>query len=157
LTSTKNTIYEVAKPAFAGIRQAHLNFIAQTELKYQPENGGDIAGIVVYQKEDHNFVFGKTIEDGKLKLVINRAETTVIRIAEVEILPKNAKKSIALKIIGNGGKIAFDYAFVTNGDEKIVWQNLADNVDATNLSTEVAGGFTGAVIGLYNYKNPIKI
>ncbi|MDR2840048.1 MAG: family 43 glycosylhydrolase [Paludibacter sp.] len=151
LTSTENTIYEVAKPAFTGIRQAHLNFETHTELTYNPTNEGDIAGLVVYQNENHNFVFGKTIEDGKIKLVVNRAETTVARIAETEITKADAQKPIILKIRGNGGKIAFDYSFADN----ISWINIAENIDAKNLSTEVAGGFTGAVIGLYNYKNPI--
>jgi alpha-N-arabinofuranosidase len=152
IRSTDNTIYETAKPAFTGIRQAHLQFEAQTELEYTPQHEGDIAGLVCYQKEDHNFVFGKTVEDGKLKLILNRAETTVARIAEADI-PNDADRApLALKVNGNGGKYSFYYSFAGGND----WKVLAEDVNAENLSTQTAGGFTGAVIGLYTYKNPVE-
>ncbi|MDR3227042.1 MAG: family 43 glycosylhydrolase [Prevotellaceae bacterium] len=150
LHSTEHTIYEIANPAFTGIRQAHLTFTAQTEFQFNPEQESDITGIVAYQNENHNFVFGKTIEDGVLKIVLNRAETTVARIADVEISKEFAKKPVTLKIIGNKGQYSFLYSF-DNGKK---WQTLAENIDAKNLSTEIAGGFTGTVIGLYTYKNP---
>ncbi|MDR0566455.1 MAG: hypothetical protein LBG47_05410 [Prevotellaceae bacterium] len=31
----------------------------------------------------------------------------------------------------------------------MAWDTIAANVDATLLSTEVAGGFTGVVLGMY--------
>ncbi|MDR3340218.1 MAG: family 43 glycosylhydrolase [Candidatus Symbiothrix sp.] len=150
LHSTEHTIYEVANPAFVGIRQAHLTFTAQTEIQFNPEKEGDIAGMVCYQKENHNFVFGKTIEDNTVKLVLNRAETTVARIAAIEISPELSKKIFALKINGDKSQYSFSYSF----DKGKTWHILAEHVEAKNLSTEVAGGFTGTVIGLYTYKNP---
>jgi beta-xylosidase/endo-1,4-beta-D-glucanase Y len=150
ITSTDNTIYEPAHPAFTGVRQAHLAFEAQTEMKYAPVREGDIAGMVCYQKEDHNFVFGKTIEDGVLKLVLNRAETTVARIAEADITADESHLPVTLKVTGDGGNYSFYYSFDGGGE----WKALAEAVDAKNLSTQVAGGFTGAVVGVYVYHNP---
>jgi alpha-N-arabinofuranosidase len=59
ISSTENIIYEITKPSFIGIRQAHLTFEAQTELMYMPKNENDIAGMACYQKENHNLYLEK--------------------------------------------------------------------------------------------------
>lgn len=51
-----------------------------------------------------------------------------------------------LKIRGRGGLYEFSYA--TKPDE---WTLLQGNVDGTILSTNVAGGFVGTMLGLYAY------
>jgi len=50
---------------------------------------------------------------------------------------------LRLLIKGNGGRYSF---FYDAGDG---WQLLHDNDDASILSTEVAGGFVGTVLGPY--------
>ena len=51
---------------------------------------------------------------------------------------------IYLKIEGSSGKYSFYFAL-----KKDKWVLIKKDVNATNLSTEVAGGFVGAYIGLY--------
>ena len=54
------------------------------------------------------------------------------------------KKELYLKIEAKGKTYSFLYAF-----KKDEWKTLKDNVDATYLSTEVAGGFVGCMYALY--------
>ena len=55
-------------------RQQHGTFTAETEINFTPRNDKDIAGLALLQKEDHNFVLGKTMKKGKLMITLTRAE-----------------------------------------------------------------------------------
>ncbi|MDR3329423.1 MAG: glycoside hydrolase family 43 protein [Prevotellaceae bacterium] len=148
LQANGHSIYERANPAFIGHRQQHLSFEAQTELDYKPVKAGDVAGLVCYQNEAHNFVFGKTINgQGKLCVALYRSQGDTVRIAEAAIPDAEANASIRLKVTGNNAY----YSFFVSYDKGASWTAVAENVDAKNLSTEVAKGFTGVVIGMYVY------
>jgi alpha-N-arabinofuranosidase len=51
-----------------------------------------------------------------------------------------------LRITARGGRYDFSYA-----ERADAWRVLARDVDGTILSTHVAGGFVGTVIGMYAY------
>jgi alpha-N-arabinofuranosidase len=146
--STGQTILEAKQPAFLAVRQQHLSFEAQTEMTYQPEREGDMAGLVLYQKETHNMVFGKTIDgNGNAMLVLTSATGTVKQLAAATLPENTANKPLTLKVIGKKDNYAFLYSF----DRGIRWNTLADGIDASSLSTKTAGGFSGVVIGMYHY------
>ncbi|MDR2814452.1 MAG: glycoside hydrolase family 43 protein [Prevotellaceae bacterium] len=139
------SIRELANPAFIGRRQQHLSFEASTEVSYRPSKAGDMAGMACYQRETHHFVFGKTMNaDGKTYIALDREQNGATRIAETEIPPESLHKPVCLKITGSGGL----YSFYASCDG-LTWTTVAENVDAAHLSTEVAGGFTGVVLGMY--------
>ncbi len=121
-------------------RQQHGTFTAETSLDFTPRNDKDIAGIALLQKEDHNFVLGKTMKDGKLMLTLTRTEKNKALIASAAIKPG----TIRLKVEGHDRYYDFYYAEAGG-----TWQLLAKGVDASNLSTQKSGGFLGACIGLY--------
>ena len=54
------------------------------------------------------------------------------------------RKNIRLQVKANGDSYEFSYAL--NGTD---FQNLGGSVSGDILSTNVAGGFTGALVGLY--------
>ena len=75
-------------------------------------------------------------------MVLQRTErgnsTTVASVKVKETTP------IKLQVKAEGNNYTFSYA--TGKDE---FKNLGDTVSGDILSTNVAGGFTGAMIGLY--------
>ncbi len=121
-------------------RQQHGTFTAETSLDFTPRNDKDIAGIALLQKEDYNFVLGKTMKDGKLMLTLTRTEKNKALIASAAIKPG----TLRLKVEGHDRYYDFYYAEAGG-----TWQLLAKGVDASNLSTQKSGGFLGACIGLY--------
>ncbi len=142
------SIYDIDNPAFIGRRQQHLCFRVETQLTFSPKNNNEIAGLVCYQNETHNIVFGKTFNKGNAILVVDRSEKQRKRIAEIAI-PKNKENNpITLKIEGENDKYNFQASF----DEGLTWQIIIEEVDAKNLSTESAGGFTGVTLGMYASK-----
>ena len=138
------SIEEQKSPAAVVRRQQHSNFTVETQLKYSPTTENDFAGLTLFQNDKFQFLFGETITNGKTVLNIYRIEKTKQVIASVELQGKELKKSIKLKVEGKAGICNFYYSF--DGKK---WLTLFENADATNLSTQKAGGFIGTTIGLY--------
>lgn len=149
LEASEKNIYMIDNPSFIGRRQQHTIFEAETEVSFIPANEHSIAGLVCYQKESFNFVVGKTLKDNQQIIVLDRAEKTTERLAEIIVPKSNETQAIQLKVSGNNDKYSF-YVSFDNGNN---WQIVKENVDATNLSTETAGGFTGVVLGMYASSN----
>ena len=126
------------------VRQQHGTFTAETSLDFTPRNDKEIAGIALLQKEDFNFVLGKTMKNGKLMITLTRAEKNNALIASAFIKPG----TLRLKVEGHNRY--YDFYYAEQGGN---WQLLAKGVDASNLSTQKSGGFLGACIGLYASSN----
>ena len=125
-------------------RQQHGTFTAETEISFTPRNDKEIAGLALLQKEDYNFVLGKTMQKGQLLVTLTRAEKNKVQIASAPI------KTGKLKLKIEGHDRYYDFYYAEEGGD---WQLLAKGVDASNLSTQKSGGFIGAVIGLYASSN----
>lgn len=121
-------------------RQQHTTFQAETEVSFNPRSNKDVAGMVLLQNEQHNFVFGKTLLDGKPAVILERAERVKFLIGSA-FLKSDGK--LQLKIEGDGRYYSFFYR------EDGEWKTIAAGVDAVNLSTNRSGGFIGNCIGLY--------
>ncbi len=139
------SIYEKGQPAFIGHRQQHQFFELEAEMSYRPAHKGDIAGLVCFQNENYNIVFGKSLNaQGKACISIDLAQKEVRRLEEAEIPKAYANAPVLLKVKGLGKTYHFFYSF-DKGDS---W-NMAGEIEAGLLSTATAGGFTGVVIGMY--------
>lgn len=144
LTASPNTIAERKSPSAVFCRQKHTAFTAETEVTFEPKAANELAGITLLQNEEFNFVFGKTILDGKPAVTLARAENGVSPIGSAFLKENGA---VRLKVCGNGRYYDFYYA-----EAEQDWQLIARGVDAVNLSTNRSGGFIGACIGLYATK-----
>lgn len=131
-------------------RQQHTSFIAETQLNFVPSSSKDLAGLALLQNEEYNFVFGKTVINGKPSVVLMRAEKNNVIIGSAPLDGNDANSALRLKIEGRGRYYDFFYA-IADGS----WQPLARGVDAINLSTSRSGGFIGACIGLYATSNNV--
>jgi beta-xylosidase len=137
-------IYDISQPAFLGHRQQNSTFEATTELNFLPKSSQEIAGIVCFQNEKYNIVFGKTKIKENDAIVLDWSADGIKRIATYLIPQEFRNSTVQLKIEGEGEYYNF-YAKFPNGN----WISVAKKVDARNLSSENAGGFTGNIIGLY--------
>lgn len=123
-------------------RQQHAGFEAAVTLKYQPASGQDLAGIVCYQKETFNYVFGITKKERVNYIVLERTERGKSVIVASE--PVELRNPVRLKVTAQGDNYTFSYS--TDGQ---VFKTVGGTVSGDILSTDIAGGFTGALIGLY--------
>ena len=125
-------------PAFLARRQQHLHFDASTQFS-PPAAAGVAAGLAAWQNDRHWYFLGTRREGGAVQLFLERcagaARQVVASVSLAEAQP------LRLRISGDGGRYSFFYD-AGNG-----WQPLFEHDDATILSTQVAGGFVGTVVG----------
>jgi xylan 1,4-beta-xylosidase len=130
-------------------RQQHNGFSFTTTMQYKPDTEKDLAGIVCFQNEGFNYVFGITRKGNDYVLLLQRNEkkdrrnsevsSTIIASTKIDI-----KAPVRLKVEANGDSYTFSHA-VGEGD----FVSVGGAVSGDILSTNVAGGFTGCLLGLY--------
>ena len=117
-------------------------------MRYVPGSPGDKAGLLALQSDDFFYFLGVTLQDGKTVVRLERRagpkedpDGAVLASAPVALKPDAA---IYLRIQARGGRYDFDYAL-----HEGQWIPLRHDADGEILSTKVAGGFVGAMIGVY--------
>lgn len=123
-------------------RQQHNTFSFETALNYKPASEKDLAGIVCLQNERFNYVFGITKKGKDTYILLERTEkgaSKIIASKKIEI-----KKTVKLQVKAKGDSYEFNFAV-----SDAAFENLGGVVSGDILSTNVAGGFTGALVGLY--------
>ena len=106
-----------------------------------PRSSSDLAGLTCYQSEAFNYVFGITKCGDQTAIVLQR--TARGKSETVASATVGNRLPVGLRVSAEGDKYTFSYA--ERGGE---YADLA-TVSGDILSTNVAGGFTGAMIGLY--------
>ena len=144
----QTTVKEVKPTSTLFYRQQHNSFSYAATIEYKPESEKDLAGIVCLQSENFNFVYGITKSGNDYYLLLEknqkprRSQTMDSRIlASTKI---DVSKPIRLKVTANHDDYEFSYSI--NGTDFV---KLGETVSGDILSTNVAGGFTGCIIGLY--------
>jgi xylan 1,4-beta-xylosidase len=144
LTSLEN-------PSFIACRQQHADFTATTILVTNPTTSPCDAGLVAFQNESHYLFLGVRIDAGGAREVFLEQIATRtpspnpskdIKILATAPLPEGSER-VELKIEAAGRPYSFFYR--TGGEFK----PLKENVDGSILSTDIAGGFQGLMLGMY--------
>lgn len=137
LRGTKVTLEEADTPTFAGIRQSEFN----TELSVTVSGEAREAGVTFYMDEDQHYDLAIIKQEGKTKVML-RIKTgdaqAVLNMVEIEA----DSEGIILEVESKPEKY---YFYVRTGDKK----EFLGEARTKYLSSEVAGGFTGVVMGLY--------
>jgi xylan 1,4-beta-xylosidase len=136
-----------AQPSFVGRRQQHAYASASTAVRYAPRRDGDRAGLAAFHDDNHFYLLSVARVDGRrvvqLEMRSGEAPATVIASAP---LSGSADAPVHLKIEARGDRYAFSYARIPGA-----WMLLEGDADGTVLSSKVAGGFVGTMLGMYAY------
>ncbi|GAA0339757.1 glycoside hydrolase family 43 protein [Actinoallomurus spadix] len=135
------TVTEHVCPSLIARRQRHAHFAAQTALDFVPAGPNECAGLVLLQNDDFQIRCVVTLGDGgRVLRLVRRAAGADETLAE-EPLPEGR---VRLAVEAHDQAYAFRYAMPGSP-----WRPLGGPVDGSVLSTEVAGGFIGACLGMY--------
>jgi alpha-N-arabinofuranosidase len=130
--------------SFLARRQQHLTYDASTELQPPAEPGKVSAGMAAFQNQDYWFFLGvRRTSSDKLQLFLEKRagkQTETVATAEVSAAAERIKLRISAR--------ARDYSFYFDASGK-GWEPLKEHEDGSILSTDVAGGFVGAMVGPY--------
>ncbi|HBE76416.1 MAG TPA: glycoside hydrolase 43 family protein [Firmicutes bacterium] len=138
-------ITDVGNPSFIGRRQQHINFTADTVLEFQPKNQAEAAGMVLLQNNRYHFRFEYTMQNQQTLCRLVQCVNGVNQ--EIATKPFFADR-IYLKVVA----LRQNYSFYIGSNEKTA-EIVAENVDGRILSTDIAGGFVGAYIGIFASSN----
>ena len=138
-------VAELANPSFVGRRQQHLAYSASAAMPLTPACALTCAGLALLQNNDYHIRFVVTMAAYKVVAQLLRRERGVDALLGQRPV---APGICALKVEARGQSYAF---YIANEPE--VWLPVAEHVDGRVLSTTVAGGFTGAYIGMYASSN----
>jgi xylan 1,4-beta-xylosidase len=137
-------------PAFIGHRQQHLTGSTSTVVDFNPEAENEKAGLLVFQNEEHFYFLCESLNNNEQAIELYKSVANNIDDNQMELIVSQKlseaenEKELYLKIEAAENIYSFYYAL--NPDD---WILLKDNVDATFLSTKVAGGFVGCMYALY--------
>lgn len=129
-------------PSFVGRRQQHHIATVSTAVSFEPTADGEMAGIAAIQNDEHLMFLGITRRNGEKQVALYRREgSSEGKLISATKIPEFDYVTLALAF--DAGQMQARYEI--NGQQ----HTLAEAVDATNLSTNVAGGFVGTLIGPY--------
>jgi alpha-N-arabinofuranosidase len=152
ITATKNGVkvnpMETNIKALAPVsslfhRLQHEDFETSVTLDYKPKSEKELAGITLYQSETFNYVFGITKKDKDFYIVLERTEKGQSKLIASEKI--SLSKPVKLQVVADKDEHNFNYSLDGRN-----YKNLGGPVSGDILSTDVAGGFTGSLIGLYS-------
>lgn len=144
----ESNIKEMKPTSTLFFRQQHNRFSYSVTMDYEPTSQKDLAGIVALQSENSNYVFGVTKKGDEYYILLQRnhrrrwsrdMDSKIIGSTKIDI-----PTSVHLLVSAKGDKYEFSYS--TNGRD---YKNVGGIVSGDILSTDVAGGFTGCLLGLY--------
>ena len=155
--SPHGTLTENDVPAFWGRRQESPNFELETKVWLNGTDGKALsdslaAGLSVYQINDGHIDLVVTLQSIELRCKLKRIDYTIKRVALKPLKKKkeNAfgyplaweERPVILRVRSEGIMYYFDYSL--DGKE----YHEMGTVNCSLMSTEVAGGFTGVVLGM---------
>lgn len=142
ITPFEVNIKEMKPTSTLFYRQQHNAFSFTASVDYKLQSEKDLAGIVCLQNERFNYVFGITKKGNDTFIILERTEkgqSKIIASSKIKIT-----NTLRLQVKAAGDNYEFSYA--VNG---VDFENLGGTVSGDILSTNAAGGFTGALVGLY--------
>ncbi len=144
----RETITEDVNPSLVCKRQQHIDFAARTVMEFTPQTENETAGMALLQSSKFNFRF-EYVKTGESYFV----QLTKCTNGKEEVLARNAfsADTLYLTVTAHGQDYSFYYG--SKSDEHLI---LAEQVDGRILSTDVAGGFVGACLGLYASSNGME-
>jgi len=133
-----------ASPTWLGRRQEHLACTATTRVDFVPTRDGEEAGITAYRNHEHRYEIGVGRSDGRRRVFVRQTIGPSLQ-AVTAAVPVDGEDPVVLRVEARPEAYAFSFGL---GDTPTNWMPLG-TAPTRFLSTEVAGGFTGAFLALY--------
>ena len=143
LVPRSDSLQQKGNPSFIGRRLQHADFTAIASLQL-PATSGVAAGLAAFQSESDYFFLAVRHHGGSTEIFLERAAGGAPQTVATAILTEPVPRQIVLRIAGAGRAYSFSYAAQPGA-----WTTLKENEDGSILSTAVAGGFVGTMLGLH--------
>ncbi|HCS63558.1 MAG TPA: glycoside hydrolase 43 family protein [Cellvibrio sp.] len=149
LTPREDQIGEYGNPSFIGRRLAHMTASFGTKLTFYPQSPGEEAGLLAVQTDEFYYAFGLSENvTGDTVLRVRKRAGKDTPVHGETIIEKKIKlgdsNTVFLRANIDKAKLGFEYS--VDGKQ---FTSVIDSADSRVLTSAMAGGFTGAVVGMY--------
>ena len=136
------TLGERKNPSYLCRWIANRSFDAEATLEFNPETASDFAGLALVQNEKSYAAIGLTKgDDGRNIVMLIRHDKKGKRVLDTANIPVG---EVSVKVEGRDETLRFYWR--QKGGE---WARLGGDECSDILTTQYAGGFVGATVGLY--------
>lgn len=146
LLGSSATLRDTATHTFVGRRQEHFDCEVSTLMRFDPQNAEE-AGLTIFANENYHYEIGLRYVNGKTEVFFRK---NVGSISVVEKSFDYEESTIELRILADPEWYKFEIVSA-NGEGVYLGSG-----ECGLLATEVSGGFTGNVFGLYATGNGEK-
>lgn len=141
LYGSVSSLTENNRPTFIGRRQGGPEINITTAIDASSLHSGGEAGITIYQKHDgHYDLFVRPTDNGKGQIVLRYQVKSLCQ--ETKTVSINSINNIKLNVFSDGNHYRFSANF--NGQDIQMGR-----FESSLISTEVVGGFTGVINGMF--------
>ena len=144
LHASVGSLTENKRPTFVGRRQESAKFVMETCVSLCNSAPGDEAGLTVYQIHDGHYDLCVANMDGKRVVKYRFQVKGLVDEKYVDDVNVDTADKIYLRVRGDENMYYLQYSI--DGKKYI----NVKSVNACLLSSEVAGGFTGIVLGMFS-------
>lgn len=139
-------------PAYLGRRVQHHKYMVSATVDFRSGAGGERAGLMVLKNESRQYFLAVDSRGVSAhQLGKGGADTELGLLPAGEIMRKGwGKTPVELRMQCHGDT----YSFHCRRSGSDAWLPVAEGVDASYVSCERSGGFTGATVGLYAESAP---
>lgn len=128
-------------PQYLGRRLQHHAFSASVVVDFAPSSPTERAGMLLFKNEAAHLFLASDGANISLTHTSRHGDTTIASAP----IDRGASGPVELAVMCDGVHLSFSFRLA--GSDR--WTLLADNVDASIISCDRTGGFTGATIGMY--------
>lgn len=143
LYTSASSLTDNAQPTFIGRRQEKATFSIETSLSLEKSMSGDEAGLTVYQINDGHYDICVANLDGRQVVKYRLQVKDLVNENYVYDTEISKAKNIYLRVRGDEKAYHMEYST----DQKVYHE--IKTASTCLLSSEVVGGFTGVVLGMY--------
>lgn len=140
LLGSAETLNDFGVPSFVGRRQLHFKMQASAHLSFAPVYDGEEAGLTVYMNDRFHYEIAVTRIAGVRKLIFRRTLGSLWKVEHE--MPLHCDD---VTLVVKSSDSIYDFG-IRLEDRTVLWFGQGES---SMLATEVAGGFTGVLIGLY--------
>jgi alpha-N-arabinofuranosidase len=146
LRGTAVSLDATASPTWVGRRQQHLSCTAGARLDFVPGRDGEEAGLTVYRNPEHRYEIAVGRAGGRRRVFVRQTIGPSLQ-AITASAPVEGDGPVVLRVEAKPEAYSFSFGL---GEAPSTWTPLG-TTPTRFLSTEVAGGFTGAFLALYAF------
>nr|WP_299337590.1 glycoside hydrolase family 43 protein [Allomuricauda sp.] len=136
-----NVLDSLTNPSLVARRIQHHDFLASTKMDFKSKKKNVVAGLVIYRNSTNHL---QLLKEGDALILLKTKKGVKVEISRVPY----PHKELVLQVEGHNTESTFRYGPTLNE-----LKTLAEKVDLTVVSDEVAGGFNGPYVGMYATSN----